>query len=244
MLTNDLNLCDIKNADMWKYVDDTITSEVITKGEKSNAQAVVDMVIHWSTVNRVKLNGEKCKEQRISFSKDQPVFDPIVLNGQPLEVVNSAELLGVKLTNNLSWNEHINDTIKKASKRFYFLIQLKRANISLKDLVLFYITCIRSVLTYAVPVFFDGLPNYMKIELERVQKRAFSIICPNIPYIQALQEANIPTIVDNCEHVCHKTFNSIVNDSENKLFKLLPTLNNVSYNLRKNKRFTNSRMEN
>ena len=202
------------------------------------------MVIHWSTVNRVKLNGEKCKEQRISFSKDQPVFDPIVLNGQPLEVVNSAKLLGVKLTNNLSWNEHINDTIKKASKRFYFLIQLKRANVSLKDLVLFYITCIRSVLTYAVPVFFDGLPNYMKIELERVQKRAFSIICPNIPYIQALQEANIPTIVDNCEHVCHKTFNSIVNDSENKLFKLLPTLNNVSYNLRKNKRFTNSRMEN
>ena len=87
-------------------------------------------------------------------------------------------------------------------------------------------------------MFFDGLPNYMKIELERVQKRAFSIICPNIPYIQTLQEANIPTIIDYCEHVCHKTFNSIVNDSENKLFKLLPTLNNVSYDLRKNKRFT------
>ena len=31
---NDLNLCDIKNADMWKYVDDTTTSEVVTKGEK------------------------------------------------------------------------------------------------------------------------------------------------------------------------------------------------------------------
>ena len=44
MLINDLNLCDIKNADMWKYVDDTTTSEVITKGEKSNAQAVVDKV--------------------------------------------------------------------------------------------------------------------------------------------------------------------------------------------------------
>ena len=46
-----------------------------------------------------------------------------------------------------------------------------------------------------------------------------------------------PTIVDYCEYVCHKTFNSIVNDSENKLFKLLPTLNNISYDLRKNKRF-------
>ena len=159
------------------------------------------------------------------------------MNGQPLEVVKSAKLLGLKLTNNLLWNEHINATIKKASKRFFFLIQLKRANVSLKDLVLFYITCIRSVLTYAVPVFFDGLPNYLKIELERVQKRAFSIICPNIPYIQALQDANIPTIVDYSEHVCQKVFNSIVNDSENKLFKLLPTSNNSSYELRKNKRF-------
>ena len=54
----------------------------------------------------------------------------------------------------------------------------------------------------------------MKIELEPVQKRAFSIICPNKPYIQALQEANIPPIVDYCEHVCHETFNSIVNDRE------------------------------
>ena len=35
VLINDLNLCDIKNADMWKYVDDTTTSEVITKREKS-----------------------------------------------------------------------------------------------------------------------------------------------------------------------------------------------------------------
>ena len=72
-----------------------------------------------------------------------------------------------------------------------------------------------SVLTYAVLTY---------AELERVQERTFSIICPNIPNIQALQEANIPTIVDYCEHVCHKIFNSIVNDSENKLFKLLPTL--------------------
>ena len=97
---------------MWKYVDDTTTLEIITKGEKSNTQAMVDKVINWSTANR-----EKCKELRISFSKDQPVFDPIVLNGQPLEVVKSAKSLGVKLTNNILWNEHINDIIKNRYAR-------------------------------------------------------------------------------------------------------------------------------
>ena len=187
---------------------------------------------------RVKLNSKKCKKLRISFAKDQQDFHPIVIDGQSLEVVKSAKLLGVKLTNNLRWNEHINDTIKMASKRLFFLIQLKRAKVSSKDLVLFYIrTCIRSVLTYAIPVFFDGLPKYLKIELERVQKRAFSIISPNIAYSQALQEANIPTIIDYSEQVCNKVFYSIVNGSENKLFKLLPTSNNVPYELRKNKHF-------
>ncbi len=147
-------------------------------------------------------------------------------------------MLGAKLTNNLRWNEHINDTLKKAWKRLFFLIQLKRAKVSSKDLVLFYITCIRSVLTYAIPVFFDGLPKCLKIELERVQKRAFLIISPNVAYSQALQEANIPTIIDYSEQVCNKVFyQSIVNDSENKLFKFLPTSNNVPYELRKNKHF-------
>ena len=82
VLINDFNLCDIKNADMWKYADDTTTSEVIRKGEKGKAQSMVDRVIHWSTANRVKLNSEKCKELRISFAKDQPDFNPIVIDGQ------------------------------------------------------------------------------------------------------------------------------------------------------------------
>jgi hypothetical protein len=55
------------------------------------------------------------------------------------------------------------------------------------------------VLTYAIPVFFDGLPKYLKLELERIRGRGFSIISPNIAYSQALQEANIPTIIDYSE---------------------------------------------
>ena len=45
------------------------------------------------------------------------------------------------------------------------------------------------------------------------------------------------TIVNYCEHMRHKTFNSLVNDSENELFKLPPALTNILYDLRENKRF-------
>ena len=51
------------------------------------------------------------------------------MNGNQLEAVRSAKLLGVIITSDLSWNEHINETVKKASKRLYFLVQLKRVKL-------------------------------------------------------------------------------------------------------------------
>jgi hypothetical protein len=85
---------------------------------------------------------------------------------KPLEVVESAKLLGLTITSNLSWNAHLNDIIKRVSKRIYFLIQLKSANVACDDLKTFYIACIISVLDYVVPVFPGSLPNYlMKNEL-------------------------------------------------------------------------------
>lgn len=107
VLINDLHLSDTLNVQLWKYVDDTTTSEVAAKGCESNVQQLADRVAQWSSDNRVKLNSDKCKELRISFGKNQPEFQPILVNGQELEVVQSAKLLGVTVTSNLSWNEHI-----------------------------------------------------------------------------------------------------------------------------------------
>ena len=131
VLINDLHLSDTLNAQLWKYVDDTTTSEVVAKGCESNVQQLADRVAQWSSDNRVKLNTDKCKELRISFGKNQPEFQLILVNGQELEVVQSAKLLGVTVTSNLSWNEHITNhtsLVRKASKRLYFVEQLKGAH--------------------------------------------------------------------------------------------------------------------
>lgn len=45
---------------------------------------------------------------------------------QELEIFQSAKLLIVTVTNNLLWKEHINDVVKKASKRLYFLVQFSK----------------------------------------------------------------------------------------------------------------------
>ena len=84
--------------------------------------------------------------------------------------MNSAKLLGVTISNNLRWNGHINEIIKKVSKRLYFLSQLKRARVAKQDLVLFYTSCICSILTYTSPVFSYALPEYLKNEVQYCAK--------------------------------------------------------------------------
>ena len=220
LLINDLVLNNNINAHLWKYVDDTTSSEIVAKGHSSYSQNIADSVAKWSSI----LNDEKCEED----------FQPIYVNGKELEIVKSAKLLGVTVTSDLSWNVHINNVIKKAAKRLYFLVQL---NLSRKELVLFYIICIRSILTYAIPVFFYALPKYLQNELERLQRRAFSIINPGLTYHEALSESNIPTIMSYGDTICRDFFDSAVNDKYNKLNNLLPPTHETTYKLRQNRRF-------
>ena len=89
----------------------------------------------------------------ISFTKSQQEFEPILINGDALEVVDSVKLLGLNISSDLTWNIHINEILKKASKRLYFLLQLRRAKVTRTDLGLFYSSCIRSIMDYAVPAY-------------------------------------------------------------------------------------------
>ena len=89
----------------------------------------------------------------ISFTKSQQEFEPILINGDALEVVDSVKLLDLNISSDLTWNIHINEILKKASKRLYFLLQLKRAKVTRTDLGLFYSSCIRSIMDYAVPAY-------------------------------------------------------------------------------------------
>ena len=170
----------VESARLWKYVDDTTISKTVAKGELSNVQSATDRVVHWSLENIVHLNTDNCKEMRISFTKSQREFEPILINGDALEVVDSVKFLGLNISSDLTWNIHINEIVKKASKKLYFLVQLRRAKTTPTDLGLFYSSCFRSIMDYAVPAFHLNLPKYLMQELERAEKRAMSITCPGV----------------------------------------------------------------
>ena len=135
-----------------KYVDDTTVYEVVDSREVNQAQNVINEVTQWSEINKFQLHPmpKKCKELRISFSRSPAIRELVSINETAIiDLVKSVKVLGVIIQDNLKWNQHVDATVKKAAKRLYFLMQLKRAHVPAKDLVSFYIACIQSVLLYA-----------------------------------------------------------------------------------------------
>ena len=89
---------------------------------------------------------------------------------------------------------------------------------------------------YAAPVFFYALPKYLKDELVRVEKRAMSIICPGLPYQEAIELMNIVPIVDFITGLCSNTFDTIIKDPEHRLNWLIQFSGPSRYSLRCNRR--------
>ena len=165
-------------------------------------------------------------------------FNPILLNGKPLEEVTRTKLLGLNISSDLKWNVHVLELVKKASYRLYFLRQLKRSQVSApEELMLFYISCIRSILEYACPVFHRALPGYLSEDLERLQERALPIIYPGMSYNQTLEFSGMPTLFKRREELSSKLFNEVVGDPGHTLHKLLPPKNPANYFLRRNRDF-------
>ena len=137
----------------------------------------------------------------------------------------------------VTWNLHVAEVIKKASKRLYFLLQLKRAHVPKSDLVTFYTSCVRSVCDYAVQVFHSSLPLYLINDLERVQKRALSIIYPYMSYNEALVQAGLSRLADHHQDLCKSLFDNISEDKNHRLHHLLPPQFSTTYSLRNPRTF-------
>ena len=78
----------------------------------------------------MELNPKKCKEMIITFLKyNHTCFSPIYVGGVPIELVSTFKLLGVQLTNDVTWNVHVDYIIKKANSRLYSLRKLRKAGL-------------------------------------------------------------------------------------------------------------------
>ena len=181
-------------------------TEVVPRGDQSGMQVTVNAVEQWSTINKLLLNADKCKELIIAFKKVKHLFDAVTVSSHELERVDSVKMLGVTITNTLQWNYQVLDVIQKVNKRIYFLILLKRANVPAHAIICFYLTCIRPVLEYCAPLYHQALPDYLSKDIECIQKRALSIISPGLSYDDSLSMFNMASLEDRRIDQCKNFF--------------------------------------
>ncbi|XP_068737227.1 uncharacterized protein [Montipora capricornis] len=110
VMINDLH---VEGVDLWKYVDDTTISETTHKSDCSQIQTAVDNLVGAAQADRFKQNEAKCKELQICFARSKRSFPPVVINNKNIEVVKSAKLLGLFISDDLKWNAHVAEIVKK-----------------------------------------------------------------------------------------------------------------------------------
>ena len=158
---------------------------------------------------------------QIDFRKNKTVIPPTIIGDQPLTIVKSYKLLGMWFDDDLKWRTNTEHIIKKGAKRLYLLKILKGYNAPNEALKTFYVAVIRSVLEYGAQVWTGNLTKEQVKDIERIQKRALKIICPELDYHQALAELNLKSLADRRDNMCVQLIKDMSNP-EHRLHHLLP----------------------
>ena len=217
-----------------KYVDDTSALEIIPGNSPSLLSVVASDIHNFAIAHNMRLNPTKCKEMYINFLRNSNcLINPIIIGGNVIKRVNTYEILGVIMDNDLKWISHVDYMIKKACKKLYSLRVLRRARVSQPNILRIYLSTVRPVLEYAVPVW-QNIPAYLSEAIERVQKRALNIIYPEAEsYAHALQLGKLDRLDDRRVHLCYKYMAKMKSPSH-PLHHLLPSplLDAPNYTLR------------
>ncbi|KAK8402866.1 hypothetical protein O3P69_000869 [Scylla paramamosain] len=103
-------------------------------------------------------------------------FPDVHPDANPIPCVDIAKVVGLVMNSNLTWQDHVDHIVKKASKLFFMLFKARSFGATQQQLVQLYCQRIRPVLEYACPVWHPGLTTAQRTTLERVQKRVCRVI--------------------------------------------------------------------
>ena len=151
-----------------QYIDDTSALEIISRNSPSLLNVVASNIHYFAIAHNMNLNPTKCKEMHINFLRNSNcLINPILIGDNAIQCASTYKILGVIIDSDLKWNCHVDYIIKKACKRLNSLRVLRRARVSQSNILKIYLSTVRPVLEYAVPVWQD-IPAYLSKSIERV----------------------------------------------------------------------------
>ena len=207
---------------------DQITSEcclfaddALLYNTRSNSQVLqedLNQLETWSRDWQLFFNIDKCSVLSV---KDPKLDQKYYLNNQRLRNVNSHPYLGVVLSYDLKWAEHLKKIIAKSYKLLGMLYRvLRSADTRTRQLA--YYTLIRPILEYGCPVWDPYLKKEIK-QLETIQNRAVRFIFRirgQTSFTKIKANANIPLLKDRRKNLrinlyCKSLSSGVIADTHN-----------------------------
>jgi hypothetical protein len=157
------------HSDVRLFADDTIIYKHIKcKQDQIHLQDDLDRLVQWEREWDMEFHPGKC--QVIQFTKSRPIPHTYNLHGMELDTVKDVKYLGVNLSSNLSWGNHITKVTNCAGRSLGFLKRnLQVSSPAIKEKA--YLSLVRPQVEYCSTVW-DPHQKYLTHRVEMVQRRA------------------------------------------------------------------------
>ena len=164
--------------------------------QNSETQNYLKKINKWTNDHQMLLNPKKSKYMIINFCNSMQFKTRLYIDNSMIEQVAQTRLLGVIISDDLSWNANTREIAKKAFKRMIILRKLNEFNVSTSDMITIYILYIRAIVEQSSVVWSSSITQDEQDLLERTQKVALKIIYQGNyqSYENALQVSKLPTL--------------------------------------------------
>lgn len=196
-----------ESCHIQKYSDDTAIVACIQNGQESEYRDLIKAFCDWSHRNCLLLNTSKTKEMIVDFRRSGLCHQPVNIHGVDMEVVPTYKYLGVHLDNKLDWSLNTDALFKKGQSRLFFLRRLRSIDVCGKLLQMFYQSVVASVLFYGAVCWGNSLKQKDKRRLEKLVKRASSVVGSSLDSLEAVVERytqkKVEAIIRHTDHPLH-----------------------------------------
>ena len=167
---NDLPDC-VASSDTRLFADDSLLFRVInSQQDADNLQKDLTALEKWESEWQMSFHPEKCTVIRIRATKNQVINTTYTLHSQILQTTDSSKYLGVTMSDDLTWQRHVDITTSKANRTLGF-IRRNLGECSKQVKVTAYTTMVRPTLEYSSTVWDPTSPTLCH-KVEQVQRKA------------------------------------------------------------------------
>ncbi|MCG7883757.1 MAG: reverse transcriptase family protein [Candidatus Thiodiazotropha endolucinida] len=155
------------DTSLYIIVDNPINAAMLLNSD-------LETIHKWAETWLVKFNPSKSESLLVSRKTNINRHPPLVMNNEYINEVTHHKHLGIFLSNDGTWHEHINYITSKAWQRIYIVRKLKFL-LDRDSLNAAYISFIRPVLEYA-DIVWDNCTQYEIDLIEKIQIEAARIV--------------------------------------------------------------------